>query len=146
MLSCAITGHRPSIFSFKHDETAPLCNEIKLKLREQFANLYIGVRCFYVGGAVGVDTWAAEILLEMRKQEKFKDLVIKLAIPFPGQEERYTKAQKKRYRRIWERCRKEDMITVSDSFSPDVYKKRNYYVVDNSHYLVAVYNLHSRNT
>ncbi len=140
MLSCTITGHRPAAFPFKHNETAPLCVAIKTRLREQMALLYDrGVRCFYVGGAVGVDTWAAELLLEMRKLEVYKDIVIRLAIPFPGQADRFTKNQKKRYRRIWERCKKVDRITVSEAYSPDVYKKRNYYMVDRSDYLLAVY-------
>ena len=38
-------------------------------MREQFDLLYQqGVREFYVGGALGVDMWAAEILLRMKEQ------------------------------------------------------------------------------
>jgi uncharacterized phage-like protein YoqJ len=105
-----------------------------------------GVRYYYVGGAVGVDTWAAELLLEMRKLEEYKDIVIRLTIPFPGQADRFTQTQKRRYRRVWERCKKEDRIVVSEAYAPDVYKKRNYYMVDHSGYLLAVYDpdAHSR--
>ena len=141
MKTCAITGLPPSDFPFRYDETHEDGLAIKQLLKDEFTRLYHdGVRCFMLGGAVGVDTWAAEILLEMRKEDDYKDLVIKLILAFPEQAERYTKNQKKRYRRIWERCRPENRITVSEAYSPDVYKRRDYYMVDHCDCLVAVFN------
>lgn len=140
MLCCTIIGDKPSEFPFRYNENAPLCCDIKQAMQKEFIRLYNeGVHTFLLGGAVGVDTWAAEILLDMRKQEEYQDLILKLVISYPGQPERYTHNQKKRYRRIWERCKKEDRVVISDSYSPDVYKKRNYFMVDNSHFLLAVY-------
>lgn len=140
MQTCAITGHPQSHFSFRYDETHPECIAIKSALHNEFVRLYKdGVRCFLVGGTVGVDTWAAEILLDMRKDNAYKDLVIRLVLAFPEQAERFTKNQKKRFRRIWERCKPENRITVSEVYSPDVYKRRDYYMVGHSDCLVAVY-------
>lgn len=57
--TCAITGHRPSRFKFKHHEDDADCKRLKDCLREQFVLLYRqGVRTFWVGGAQGVDLWS----------------------------------------------------------------------------------------
>ena len=64
--SCAITGHRPTRFKFKYNEDYSGCKRLKKRLHDQFAALYEqGVRKFLVGGALGVDMWSGEILLEM---------------------------------------------------------------------------------
>ena len=60
--SCVITGHRPTRFKFKYNEKDKRCQRIKKCLQEQLIRLYNqGVRCFWAGGAMGADMWAAEI-------------------------------------------------------------------------------------
>ena len=72
MTSCAISGHRPTRFKFGYKETHTGCKRLKRVMREQFDLLYQqGVREFYVGGALGVDMWAAEILLRMKEQSAY---------------------------------------------------------------------------
>ena len=69
--SCVITGHRPTRFKFKYNEKDKRCQRIKKCLQEQLIRLYHqGVRCFWVGGAMGVDMWAAELLLRMKEQDR----------------------------------------------------------------------------
>lgn len=137
-LSCTITGHRPDRFSFRYNEQAPLCGKIKAALAEQIKAHYdMGVRLFYVGGAVGVDTWAAEIILELKRQKEYADMELFIAIPFPEQAERYTDGQTKRYDRILGQCDHKKII--SRHFSPVAYKRRDYFMADNSQYLIAVY-------
>ena len=54
--SCVITGHRPTRFKFKYNEKDKRCQRIKKCLQEQLIRLYNqGVRCFWVGGAMGAD-------------------------------------------------------------------------------------------
>ena len=73
--SCAITSQRPTRFKFKYQEYMTSCKRLKKRLHDVFAELYRrGVRRFYVGGALGVDLWAGEILLEMRRQEEYQKL------------------------------------------------------------------------
>ena len=77
MTSCAISGHRPTRFKFGYKETHTGCKRLKRVMREQFDLLYQqGVREFYVGGALGVDMWAAEILLRMKEQSAYSDLLL----------------------------------------------------------------------
>jgi len=50
MVSCAITGYRPSRFKWKYNENDNGCKQLKERLREQLAALYDqGVRRFYIG-------------------------------------------------------------------------------------------------
>ena len=72
--SCVITGHRPTRFKFKYNEKDKRCQRIKKCLQEQLIRLYNqGVRCFWAGGAMGADMWAAEILLRIPKQENITE-------------------------------------------------------------------------
>jgi len=137
-LSCAITGHNPQRFKFKYNEQAPLCQSIKAALFEQIKVLYSnGVRLFYVGCAVGVDTWAAELILELKQQEDFDEIELFCAIPFYDHSEKFTEGQKKRLQYILSNCTKQEII--NRKHSPVAYKRLNYYMVDNSQYLIAVF-------
>ena len=83
--SCVITGHRPTRFKFKYNEKDKRCQRIKKCLQEQLIRLYNqGVRCFWAGGAMGADMWAAEILLRMKEQTMYQDVELCLALPFEG--------------------------------------------------------------
>ena len=137
-LSCAITGHNPQRFKFKYNEEAPLCHSIKTAITEQIKTLYSkGVRVFYVGCAVGVDTWAAEIIIELKQQAAFSDMELFCAIPFSEHTEKFTDGQKKRYEEILSRCTHKE--TINRHYSPVAYKRLNYFLIDNSQYLIAVY-------
>jgi uncharacterized phage-like protein YoqJ len=63
-----------------------------------------GVRRFYVGCAVGVNTWAAEIIIGLKQQTAFADIELYCAIPFPDHDERFKAGQKKRYQQILNHC------------------------------------------
>ena len=137
-LSCAITGHSPQRFKFKYNEESLLCRSIKDAIQEQIKTLYSkGVRLFYIGGAVGVDTWSAEIIIGLKRQADFSDLELYIAIPFPGHAEKFTAGQKKRFDVILSQCT--DKETINRHYSPVAYKRLNYFLVDKAEYLVAVY-------
>jgi uncharacterized phage-like protein YoqJ len=137
-LSGAITGHNPQRFKFKYNEEAPLCRSIKTAITEQIKTLYSkGVKIFYVGCAVGVDTWAAEIVLELKRQAEFSDMELFCAVPFPEHTEKFTAGQKKRYENILSQCTNKE--TVNRHYSPVAYKRLNYFLVDKAEYLIAVY-------
>jgi len=137
-LSCAITGHNPQRFKFKYNEQAPLCLKIKTALSEQIKTLYSkGVRLFYVGCAVGVDTWAAEIIIDLKRQAEFSDMELFCAIPFADHNEKFTDGQKKRYENILSQCT--DKEVINRHLSPTAYKRLNYFLVDKSQHLIAIF-------
>ena len=135
--ACFVTGHRPSRFHFP--ESDPRCQKIKDAILEELKRLYIeqGIRGVWLGGATGVDTWAAEIALELRKQSRYRGLRIYLAIPFPEFADKFSPIQKERYQHILEKCT--DSVIVCKEYCPDAYKQRNYYIVDHSAFGIAVY-------
>ena len=92
-----------------------------------------------MGGAAGVDTWAAEIVLELQKHEQYRDLALHVAIPFPEHGETFAPKQKERYQRILKECT--DSVVVCTTYRPDAYKQRDYYMVDHSECGIAVYDL-----
>jgi len=137
-LSCAITGHSPQRFKFKYNEQAPLCRSLKTAITGQIKTLYSkGVKIFYVGCSVGVDTWTAEIIIELKKQADFADMELFCAIPFPDHTEKFTAGQKKRYDNILSCCTHRE--TINRHYSPVAYKRLNYFLVDKSEYIIAVY-------
>lgn len=99
MKICAFTGHRPNSFPWKYDETAPGCVSLKTVLTEQITALADnGVTGFISGMALGVDLWAAQIVLDLRK----KNLALKLccALPCECQEMKWPAHTQKLYRSI----------------------------------------------
>ena len=66
--ACAFTGHRPSRFSFGYNEADERCLKLKALMRIQIVTLAgEDVTDFYTGMALGVDQWAAEIVLDIKK-------------------------------------------------------------------------------
>lgn len=139
MPACFITGHRPNRFKFRESDSQ--CKKLKDVLREEIQRLYHeqGIHVVWVGGATGVDTWAAEIVLELQKQEPYRDLELHVAIPFPEYGDSFAPKQKERYQRILKECT--DSVVVCRAYCPDAYKKRDYYMVDHSICGIAVYDL-----
>lgn len=142
---CCFTGHRPSRFCFKYDESADLCRGIKTALYVLAKKLYeeMDVKRFWCGGALGVDTWAAEAVLKLKEQ--YQGIELCLALPFPGYFKFWTKSSIERIQNIIEQS--DGYEAVSPDVRPDAptkytvpaYKRRNYFMVDQCHYLIAVF-------
>ncbi|MEG2378312.1 MAG: SLOG family protein [Clostridia bacterium] len=137
--TCFITGHRPHRFKFGHNENDKLCIKIKNILKAQILRQYTenNVQKFWVGGAIGADCWAGEIILELKKQNDYRDIELFAALPFPAYNEKFDKKEKARWRDILNGCT--DSVTVCESYSMNAYRRRNYYMVDRSQYGIAVY-------
>lgn len=135
---CTITGHRPQRFKFKYNEHYRLCIKIKKALSTEIKNLYHqGVTTFWVGGSIGVDTWAAEIIVELKKQKEYENLRLCVALPFPSFKDHYDPKQQTRLRDILNAC--DEQITVADAESEKSYRHRNEYMVDRSDCVLAIY-------
>lgn len=136
-ISCAVTGHRPTRFKWKYKENNAGCKRLKKRLHDQFVLLYErGVRKFYVGGSLGVDQWAGEILLEMRKLPEYKDLCLVVAVPFPGHDATWEESSKRRLDYL---KRHSEVIVVGSEIGTKGYINRNHFLVDHADCLVAVY-------
>jgi len=135
-LSCAFTGHRPTRFAFKDDETHTSCVELKQVIKRQIEHLYqCGVRRFYTGCALGVDMWAGETVLSLAEQCPHIELYS--VVPFRGQETKWKPEQQKRYHDLLKRSN--GVFVLNEGFTKDCYLERNRFLVDQSDVLLAVY-------
>lgn len=133
---CAFTGHRPTRFTFKYDEAAPACIELKNVLAEQIARFYRrGVTKYLTGCALGVDMWAGEAVLALAKLHP--EISLCCIVPFAGQEKKWTPEQQMRYNALLQRSSK--TVIIKDRYTDDCYFERNRFLVDNADALLAVY-------
>ena len=138
--ACAITGHRPSRFKWRYNESDNGCKRLKRRLKEQFILFYEkGVRRFYIGGALGTDLWSGEILAELKGQPEYSDIELVLVLPFDGLDRDWD--PKSRQRLAVLRQHSTEAIVTGDSEDPPVanYRLRNQYMVDHASCLLAVY-------
>ncbi len=135
MYRVSFTGYRPEKLPF-FGEDDPLCAELKAKLRAQIKELIeSGADIFNSGMALGVDTWAAEAVLELKKE--YPQIALNAFVPCPEQADRWKKADKARYTKILGQCAK--VITVEPRYTKCCMTKRNHALVDMCDVLVAVF-------
>ena len=129
-LRACFTGHRPEKLHL--DETAVrtiLENAIDAAITDGFVT-------FITGMARGVDIWAAEIVLEKKKNHP--DIRLICALPHPDFERSWRDSWQQRYREILARA---DWIkTICPAFSMASYQRRNEWMVDHSALVIAIYN------
>lgn len=136
--SCAVIGQHPTRFKFKYNEYMTSCKRIKKRMHDVFMSLYQrGVRCFFIGGALGVDMWAGEILLNMQRQTEYQELQVIMVCPFPGHDVRWDPKSQARQRKLREGCAKV-LIGVGPP-GGEGYKRRTEYMMKRADYVVAVY-------
>lgn len=134
--TAAFIGPKPHRFHFKNNEQHPDCKQIKLALHEQISLLYKkGIRRFLTGVSIGVDMWAGEIVLDLMKQHK--DIELYGIVPFEEQPIRWSETHRNRYYYLLSACT--DVVQLSTRYYEGCYRARNKYLVENSKYLLAVY-------
>lgn len=140
MNACAITGHRPTRFKWKYKENYSGCKRLKKRLGEQFEGLYReGVRHFYVGGALGVDLWAGEVLLRLKEQPGFEELELFIVLPFAGHDKLWDERSCQRMAFLIRHSAQTVTLGQSGENAAALYKRRNEYMVDHADILLAVY-------
>lgn len=131
--ACCFTGHRPDSFPWKGDKDDPKQKELLFRI-ERAVDLALerGAKKFICGNAAGVDTWAAQIVLEKKKSNS--DIVLEIAKPFASHNDFIPECA--------DVCSKADNVhIVSDKKKgyPAAMFARNKYMVDNSSIIIAVY-------
>lgn len=135
--SCAFTGHRPSKFPWRYDETDSRCVALKEELTGQITRLAgAGVTDFFSGMAEGTDTYCAQIVLDLRR--KNPALNLHCVLPCEGQADRWSDSARERYHMIVARA---DFVGyVSRKYYDGCMLARNRRLVDQAGILLAVYN------
>lgn len=125
------TGHRPQkLGGFK--EPNPIADRIKAELgREIDLAIQDGFDTFIAGGALGVDTWAAELVIE-------KKGYLIIARPFPSQHAKWPPQAQDRFMSVLARA--DEVVDVSpDPYAPYKMQTRNIWMVDRAKRIVAVF-------
>ena len=135
-MTVCFTGHRPQSLPFGSDEQHLKCIELKARLATEIQDMIArGADTFYVGMALGIDTFAAEAVLKEKEDNPKIRLIA--AIPCPNQSNSWSKENKERYDFILSQC--DEKILVSPHYFPGCMHVRNYYMVDRSDILIAVF-------
>lgn len=125
---CAFTGHRPEKI---YGKEAYVITELR---KEIIAAIEDGYTTFVSGGSRGVDLWAADVVLELQRNNK--DIHLVCAIPFPNFDERWPVDWKKHLQLV---KKKADLIhTLEPSYSPEAYQKRNEFMCQQASRIIAV--------
>lgn len=119
--TCCFTGHR--------DLPAAQLPLIRRRLEQSISRLAEeGVCYFGAGGALGFDTLAAQVVLEL--QARYRRLRLILVLPCRGQEEQWEPADRAIYREILSQADK--VVYLADRYEEGCMQKRNRYLVDHS--------------
>jgi uncharacterized phage-like protein YoqJ len=126
-----------------YDENNPISKYVKEEIRNEIFNaIHNGYSRFIFGGALGVDTWAGEIVAELRGiylREYNIRLYLELYSPFEGQEGNWPDESKIRYYDLMARCDK--VVEVCEpGYAPWKMIVRDKAMVDASDLVIAVFN------
>lgn len=135
--ACCFTGHRPQNLPLCFNEADEGCVKLKAALKAEIIRMIEenSVTDFISGMAIGVDTYAAEMVLELKEQ--YPQLWLECALPCENQAAKWKEADRDRYFDIISRCDKETLLQTR--YTPDCMQKRNKYMVDKSDYVIAVW-------
>lgn len=143
MGTVAFTGYRPNKLPFVEDTNDSQYIAFRNSLKRVIERLIeLGYTDFISGVAVGFDTWAAEEVIANKRNNKTVSL--ECAIPCPGQDKKWSLADKFRRKRIlW----KADLKTeTSKYYHSNCYFVRNEYMVDKADVVVCCYDGQSGGT
>lgn len=136
--TCCFTGYRPHRFAFSPDGLRP--EQVQAALGQQIRKLYDeGVRTFISGMSAGVDMWAAAEVVALRRTHPAVQLVA--AVPFAGQEGRWSIPLQKEYHRLLSECDRVEVLFDEKEALADpsaCYRRRNRWMVDRSGVVLAV--------
>lgn len=129
------TGHRPEKLPGYGEINNHLLSMIKSML---YYRIYVaaesGYKYFISGLARGVDLWAADSVIDIKR--KFPDIKLVCAKPYPEHGSTFKGEDLWTLNNVLEKA--DEIICVSDSYSRNCYKTRNCFMVDNSSCLIAV--------
>ena len=130
MHRCCFAGHRPEKIDHTEQEIKHwLSRRIDLAIMDGFVT-------FITGCCMGVDIWAAEVVIEKRKENPALHLIA--AVPWPGFPRQWSEEWRARYEQLLKDA--DLVVNVSKYYRKDVFELRNRWMVDHSNRVIAFYN------
>lgn len=135
MVAC-FTGHRPSkLKGYDPKDNKELLWEIYKVVEDHIINK--GVTTFISGMALGIDMWSARMVLRAKRMG-YPELKLICAIPCKNHSSKWNAQSQKEWQRIVEQA--DEVFYVSEEeYSPRLMQRRNIWMVDESDYVIAVW-------
>jgi len=133
---CCFTGHRPEKLHLPERKVKKLLEEEIKKAVED------GFYTFITGMARGIDMWAGEIVLNLKKHNS--DIHLICTPPYEGFEKRWDISEQKLYHKILEKA--DYTKYICEHYSRSCFQIRNCYMVDHSKKVIAAFNGESGGT
>lgn len=132
----AFTGYRPQKMPFGFDETDERCIDFKRRLYDTIETLIDqGYKHFISGGALGMDMFAAEAVLQLKA--KHPEITLEMVSPFDAQAEKWAPQYQRRHDLLFSQA---DMVTATGhEYTKSAMFTRNRYLVNNADVLLAAY-------
>lgn len=124
--TCCVTGHRDIPKGKIEFVKQSLRKEIQLAIADGYTH-------FISGFAEGADLFFAEIVADFCRERK--ELSLEGAIPYGGRLRRLE--EKKETKQLLDACA--TISVISQTYAPDIYRRRNQYMVEQSERVIAVY-------
>ena len=134
--TACFTGHRPEKISKSGNPKKSYLLQIKsmLYLETLEAVRDRGYRTFISGMAKGVDLWACNIVLDIKKM--YPDIKLICALPYESHGKTWHGIERFEFERYLAHA--DEVIAVSKEYSKDCFYKRNRFMVDNSSLLIGI--------
>lgn len=133
MKICCFTGHRPKFFPWHNDLNDKSAKRLLFELRKEVLSAIVdGFDTFMCGGALGVDTWAAQIVLFVK--ESYSHIKLVIALPFDGYNSFVTDND---YVNTIHSA--DEVVIVGNETGKVGLAKRDEYMIDSSERIIAVY-------
>lgn len=138
----SITGHRPNGlpkeygYNLNNEAWTKLKEYIEVTIEECYKYATQNEKLILITGmALGVDTVFWEVAAKLRKSNK--NIKIEAAVPFVGQEKKWTEKSQKQYKKM---LSESDKVTIVSEGGFATYKMmtRNRYMVNKSDIIIAV--------
>jgi uncharacterized phage-like protein YoqJ len=132
-----VTGykaHELGVFNDKH----PGIKYIKKALEKRIsALLEEGLEWVIISGQLGVELWAAEVILEFKIE--FPELQLAVITPFLEQEKNWNEQKQEHYRSILEEADFVSSVTKREYEGPWQFKARNQFLLDHTDGMLIIY-------
>ena len=130
MHRACFTGHRPEKLTRNERD---IKKDLEKEIRQAVAD---GLNVFITGMARGVDIWAAQIVLQLRREGHGVRLIC--ACPYDGFESGWSQEWQRQYKEILSAA---DFVKyVCEGYSRSCFQTRNEWMVNHSARVIAVFN------
>lgn len=132
-----VTGykaHELGIFNDTHDGIPIIKKAIETQLR---VLLEEGLEWVILGGQQGIETWTAELILELK--DEYPQLKFAIITPFLEQEKNWNEQKKEKYERLLSQADYQTSVTKKPYEAPWQFIERNKFVVRNTDGMLIIY-------